>query len=226
MGWAKRIPNAMCWMSWLLAFGPTAYAGSVASSSSLKDSDGVSHTAAKAFDGLLSTSWAEDERGDGEGSWVEVRLDQTTEIASLSIWPGNLIRGTRSVREASRPKRVTVVLAGGPDGSVEVEKRVLDPVEHGLLRTDLRLDEPVKARSVRVRVDEVYAGGLRSDLYIAEVAINFARGDAPGALTRHEAWLASDAGARGAARNKEEVSAFMATITSSDFGKTLLENFL
>jgi len=218
MSWAKQVPKTVVMMSCLLAVGSTAYAGSVASSSSLKDSDGVSHTASKAFDGLLSTSWAEDERGDGEGTWVEVRLDQTTEVSSVSIWPGNLVRGTRSVREASRPKRVTVVFSGGPEGEVEVEKRVLDPVDHGLLRTDLRLDEPVKARTVRIRVDEVYTGGLRSDLYIAEIAINFARGDAPAALTRHQTWLESDAGARGATRNKEDVAALMATIQASDFG--------
>ncbi|MEM6928963.1 MAG: discoidin domain-containing protein, partial [Myxococcota bacterium] len=68
-------------------------------SSSTTDSDGRAHPASHAFDGLLSTAWAEGASGDGAGEWIEVRFAQRIDVTSVSIWPGWLGGRNREIRE-------------------------------------------------------------------------------------------------------------------------------
>ncbi len=202
-------------MAALLCASGLAHAGSSKASSELKDTKGERHPASQAFDGLLSTGWAEAEMGDGTGSWIELSLDQVTDIQSVSIWPGNLSEGKRSLREFGRPRTVTVTLLGG-DEEVSVEARVLDPAERGPLRTDIDIEG--NARKIRISMDETYAGGIFSDLFVAEVAVNFHRGDPPKSVTRINDWLAGDSGKRAVESNHEEVVGLYDKINSEEFG--------
>ena len=208
----------MSWSVMGLLWATVAWGGTPRASSELRDSEGTLHTASMAFDGLLSTTWAEGEAGDGEGAWLELRLDRPMMVESISIWPGDLTRGVRSLREVGRPHTVSVILSGGGGEPVSQQKRLLDPGEHGALRTDVRLEEPVKARTVRVHLDKVYAGGLKSDTYIAEVALNFVSGDVPDGLAQLERWLSTSGGERAAEANKREVEALVEAINAEDFG--------
>jgi hypothetical protein len=210
--------RAMWAFSLGLMWFTSAWAGTPRSSSVLRDSDGVQHTAAMAFDGLLSTAWAEGESGDGEGTWLELRLDRTMTIESLSIWPGDMTRGLRSLREVGRPHTVTVTLSGGTAEPVTQQKRLLDAGEHGPLRTDIRLEEPVEARTIRVHVDQVYAGGIKSDLYISEVALNLVSGEVPSGIAQLETWLLSSSGERAREASKAEVDALVEAIQAEEFG--------
>jgi hypothetical protein len=82
-----------------------AQAGTPRASSELKNDKG--HFAARnAFDGLLSTSWAEGVRGSGKDAWLELDLGRSTELQSVSIWPGDFSRGKKSLREYARLARV------------------------------------------------------------------------------------------------------------------------
>lgn len=198
----------------LLTTGSTL-AGTPRASSELKDNEGARFPAAQAFDGQLHTAWAEGELGDGQGAWLELQLDAVTEVRSVSIWPGNLSGNQRTLREYGRPKRIRVTL-GGAGAQVVVEKTLMDPGEHGALRVDV--DIAGKARTIRIDVDDVYAGGIYADLHIAEVAVNFTAGDAPVAVKRVEAWLASDAGQRAVQKNRDEVVALYDDVKTSEFG--------
>lgn len=152
-------------------------------SSELTDGDGK-HPAAMAFDGLLGSGWAEGAPGSGESQWLELDLGKATEIATVSIWPGNLKEGAKSYREYSRPKVIQLYLDGQPVGEPQ---RLQDKIQ--------RLDVPVKGtgRKVKIEVVESYEGFVFTDLFIAEVALDF---PSRAQLGRLDTWLASKDAAR------------------------------
>ena len=199
-------------ISLLFALSGTADAavsGRAKASSTLVDPDDkkIKYSADKAVDGLLKSGWGEAEDGYGEGTWIEVDLGRTSEIREINIWPGNLSEGKKSYREYSRPKKVKVSVGGQ-----EHEAVFLDRIQ----RFDLKLEEPVEARTIRFEVVEVYEGFVFSDCFIAEVAVNFHSSrdklepllkwmDSPAA---EEAWDAHD----------EEVRQAFLSITEAEFG--------
>ena len=198
---------ALCWTG-------AAQAASVSASSVLTTEDGTKHAPQRAFDGRLETGWAEDEMGVGEGSWLEVRFDRPTHIQSVSVWPGDLAKGERTLKENGRPHTLTIQFAGGGE-PVEASMRLRDGAQQGIQRVDLETD--VTAKTVRIRVDEAYAGWLRNDTYVAEVAFNLLGGDVPG-LDRVEQWAASDSGQRAQTRHRDNVVSLFDTIHESQFG--------
>ena len=122
-------------------------------SSTLRDSDGVRHTADRAFDGLMKTGWAEGDAGYGAGSWLELSLDRKTTLNSVSLWPGDLSQGARSHREHSRPKLIRVFVDG---------QQIGEPIrlQDKMARVDLPLGG-IEGRTVRIVVDEVWKCALR-----------------------------------------------------------------
>ncbi len=183
-------------------------------SSSTTDSDGRPHPADHAFDGLLSTAWAEGASGDGAGEWIEVRFDQRIDVTSVSIWPGWLGGRDREIREYGRPRAVTVTFDTATE-KVEARDVLLDPAEAGPLRHDIPVDAP-GARSMRITIDDPYGGGIRSDTYIAEIAVNFTGGALPGAVWSTRSWTKS--ATMSAERHRSAVDALGEKITSEQFG--------
>lgn len=201
--------------AWVLA--ATVQAGTPKASSELKDTSGAKHPAAQAFDGLLDTGWAEGDMGSGTGSWIELTLDGPTEVQSISLWPGNMTQGERSLREFGRPRQIKVsLLDGGEDVSVDVT--CLDPGERGPLRTDV--DIAGTARKIRIDVVEAREGGVFNDMFIAEIAINFTKGDAPRSVEKLTAWQESDAGKAAAEKNRVEVVALYDKVKAEAEGYT------
>jgi hypothetical protein len=192
-----------------------AFAGRPGASSVLKDEEGKVWSADAAFDGSLATAWAEGVDGDGTGSWLELKFDGKTPVESISIWPGDLSKGQRSARERGRPYMVTVTLLG-TTGEVKKEARTLDPAEEGPLRVDVALVG--EATGVRITMDRVVAGGIRDDLAIAEVAVNFASGAVPAPVTRFRDYLGSAAGLAVLAKDREQIITLFDRITASDLG--------
>ncbi|MBN2797653.1 MAG: discoidin domain-containing protein [Deltaproteobacteria bacterium] len=205
------------WLSVLALLPAVALAGPPKASSELRDSEGERHPAALAFDGLLETGWAEGDDGAGEGSWVELSLDRPTEITSVSIWPGNLSQGKRSLKECGRPRALKVTVGEG-DGAVEKIVVLEDLAEVGPTRVDVVLDAPVEARTVRVSVEQAFEGYVFNDTYLAEVAVNFAKGDPGKAAERLIAWAEGPAGVKAAAKNREEIIAKFETLSASELG--------
>ncbi len=163
------LPLVLALSSLAFARGPAA--------SSVKDT-GEPRGADLAFDGLLQTSWAEGAASYGEGEWLEIQLDRPTKLDGISFWPGDLSHGSRSFRESSRPKVVTVLVDGKEQGE---PLHLLDEVQ----RVDVPL-HGITGRTIRLRFDEVYEGIVTSDLAIAEVAVNYPLGDQGARLDK---WL-------------------------------------
>ncbi len=195
-------------------FVSVAHAASVRASSELVDGEGVRHPAESAFDGLLTTGWSEGVAGVGEGSWIEIRFDRPVDVKNISLWPGDLTRGTRSLKENGRPHTVTISLIGEGE-PVTAEARLRDGAEHGIQRVDVAVEGTASA--VRLTVDGAYAGFLRNDTFLAEVAVNFAAGDRP-AAAKLETWTASPAGEKAAAAHKDKVIALFDQISTAEFG--------
>lgn len=166
------------------------------------------HTADLAFDGLLQSGWGAGSASKGEGSWVEIDLGASTAITSLSIWPGNLQEGAKSYREYSRPRLITLSV----DGKQVGEKiRIQDQVQ--------RLDLPVTAqgRKVRITMDEVFEGYVYSDLYIAEVGVNWAE-EVGKTNEKLQKWLDSTAGGIEKAAHTDAIKADYEAHKKAEFG--------
>ncbi|TVQ93855.1 MAG: hypothetical protein EA397_03635 [Deltaproteobacteria bacterium] len=187
-------------------------------SSELRDSEGQRHTAQMAFDGLLSTGWAEGEDGHGEGSWLELALDRPTDVKSVSIWPGNLSKGRRSLAEYGRPRTVTVTLFLTDGSQVTHEERFTDGrlERAGPQRIDIAIEG--KARRMRVTIDDVYEGGVFNHTFIAEIAVNFAGGEMHPAVARARSYQESGPGLKAKEQNHEEVIALFTQIQEAEFG--------
>jgi hypothetical protein len=197
-----------------LSISPVAQAARVTSSSALTDTDGVRHTAAMAFDGLLKTAWAEDDAS-SEPTWLELSLDRKTEISSISIWPGNIVKGSRSLKECGRPLDVTITLLGGGE---EITKTVRMPnlVKLGPTRVDIPMTGT--ARKVRISVDQAQEGFVFTNTYIAEVAINFLEGAPDASIARLENWSQTKSALLGKERARASVIDAFEKISNAQFG--------
>ncbi|MCB9742692.1 MAG: hypothetical protein H6741_20500 [Alphaproteobacteria bacterium] len=171
----------------------------------------IKQVADKAVDGLLQSGWAEGEDGYGEGSWLELDLGQTVEVKEVNLWPGNLSQGKKSFREYSRPRKVTVTLSGAGE---PVVKEVI--FQDRIQRFDLELDEAVQARKVRIDIVEVYEGFVFSDLYMAEVAVNFRQ--SKDELADFIDWYNSDEAIEDQAEHEEAIRTAFQAIMDAEFG--------
>lgn len=196
--------------AWAAATGPKA-------SSEATDSDGTKHVAAHAFDGLLSTAWAEGATGEGVGSTLELRFERPVDVTTISIWPGMLDGSNREIREYGRPKLVTIELQLASGEPVVKQERLLDPGETGPFRHDVTL-EAKQARALVLKIDEAFAGGIHSDLYIAEVAVNFVAGTPDPKTVEVATWLASEQGRAAAEAHRAQAIAQFDQISGADFG--------
>jgi hypothetical protein len=186
-----------------------ATAGRAVASSTLVDEDGTRHLPRRAMDGLLSTGWAEGEKGAGASAWLEVDLGKTHAIKEVSIWPGNLSQGKKSFKEYARPKTIVVELIGR--GEPVTKEIVLEDRMH---RLDIALAG--SARKVRVKVKDSYEGMVFSDLFIAEVAVNFH--DSKSELERLIEWVRSTSADRAHEGHQSKIRTAFDTIKGAEFG--------
>ncbi|MBT3218505.1 MAG: hypothetical protein HN348_05390 [Proteobacteria bacterium] len=204
-------------IAWVALLLPgLALAGTPRASSELQDAERVRHKAAMAFDGLLKTGWAEGASGDGDGEWIELPLDGSMQVRSVSIWSGNLEGGIRTLREYGRPHTVTISLTSKSGEKVEKQIRILDPVAEGPSRVDVPLD--AVATAVRVTLDKTYTGGIHNDTFIAEIAVNFDDGEQPRAVENIQSWLESDSGRSSQEREKTRIVDLYDKIKTGEFG--------
>lgn len=205
------------WLVAGLAVPVWASAAAPKASSELKDGDGTKYTADKAFDGLLKTGWAEAESGAGNGAWLELKLDRATDFSEVSVWPGNLSQGSRSVREYGRPTKITVT-ATTKAGPVTASVVVPDLVNEGPKRLDIVFPAPVVGATVlRVTVDEAVEGYVHEGTFIAEVAIDFTSKTPPESVVKALAWDGTRDEAT-LAKNKEQVVTWYDAIAKNDLG--------
>ena len=90
-----------------------------------------------ALDGRLDTGWAAKNSSYGAGEWWELIMGRTTHVDTLSIWPGNLSKGSSSFNQYSRPKVIQLHVDGAPFGDTI---RLLDKPG----RVDVPVDQDLK----------------------------------------------------------------------------------
>jgi hypothetical protein len=132
------------------------------------------------------------------------------------VWPGNLSQGARSLREYSRPRTLKVQLFLTNGEQVEQEVRLQNGVQVGPKRVDVAIAG--KARKVRVTIDDSYEGGVFTDVFISEIALNFTKGGSPRIVEKLQAWEGSTSGKRAMDRNKDEIVELFETINAAEFG--------
>jgi hypothetical protein len=199
-----------------LLLAGNAYAGTIKASSEGVDAAGNKFPAAQAFDGLLTTGWAEGDVGGGKGSWIEVKFDRPVDVYEISIWPGKVELAERSLREYGRPYSVTVVFST-PRGDVTTPIRLLDPGDSGPYRSDTAVTA-AGATGMKIVLDEVTTGGIYDLTFLSEVALNFGSGDVPSAVQGAADWAAGPAGQAALAKDRDEVIAFFDKIKAAEFG--------
>lgn len=189
----------------LPCLAPVAHAAStVKASSELKRDDGTQR-ASHAFDGRLRTAWVQGDEEGGEPAWLEVGLDGRQIVESVSIWPGDLGSGRRSLREHARPRTITLIFGGTGSEDVEIQGRLPDYSRTEPGRFDVRIDEPIEASSLRIRIDEVHPTFVDEHVAIAEVGVNFVSGEVPRGVEKALAWAESKVGVRSSERTEERV---------------------
>ena len=144
-----------------------AEAGPKYSASTQKTSSAGEHKPSLAFDGLLSTSWAEDAPGQGTGEWLEVDLGRDVEVETVSIWGGDF-SSMENWKGRSRVAEATLSWTG-PDGSDDKEIELGDRFG----RRDVKIGATI--RTLKIQIDEVHEGGIFADVHIAEMAFDFGR---------------------------------------------------
>ncbi|MFK7929663.1 MAG: hypothetical protein AB8H79_15835 [Myxococcota bacterium] len=201
----------------VLASSP-ALAATPKASTELRQDDGTRFPASQAFDGMLTTGWAEGEAGMGDGSWIELPFDRPVDVKTISLWPGNLAKGRRSLRENSRPRTVTITLFTTDKKEVTKEVRLQDGGQEkvGPQRVDIEIEG--KARKLRITLNDSYEGGVFTDVYLAEVAVNFSSGAEPRIVERLKAYQDSTAGQKAQAKNRKEVVELFTKIKAEQFG--------
>jgi hypothetical protein len=202
----------------LLAAAP-AWANTPSASTELEDAEGEEHPAEHAFDGLLSTGWAEGESGTGDGATLSLRLSRPTDVESVSIWPGNLSMGRRSLREYGRPRTLRITLSDGRDTTVTEEIRLQDGAKErvGPQRVDVELALE-GARSLEIELVDSFEGGVFNHVFISEVALNFDEGPTPDAVDRIKSYEGSSAGERARKANYDEIVGLFGKIQEAQFG--------
>jgi len=123
----------------------------------------------KAFDGLLSTSWAEDKPGLGEEEWIEVNLGEDREISSVSVWGGAF----ESSEEWGGRGRIADGTLSLMNADGEVVKTKSFEIGDRFARKDIKLGDPVTVRTLRITIDVVHEGSIFADTHISEVAFDF-----------------------------------------------------
>lgn len=202
---------------WIVAaLAATSLAAAPKASSELKNPEGEKFPAANAFDGSLTTAWAEGEEG-AAGAWIELKLDKATEVASVSIWPGNLSQGRKSLKEYGRPTSLTVTVStkGEP---VTLQVMMPDLVAEGPQRVDLALPEPVQATGVRVTIDDGSDGFVYDGSYIAEIGFDVGRSAQPESVEKHREWLAGTGAESARKKNEDTVVGWFELAANAELG--------
>ncbi len=150
----------------LASFG-TADAGRVkiasSSASSEYASDKAEYASKKAHDGKVSTGWAEGDKSNGPGEWIELDLGGEKEVAKLVLWNGNWF-STSLYSQTMRPNEVEVTFDDG-----ESEKFTVPDEMKAFTYT---LPKPRKASKIKLTVRSVHTDGAAyADTTISEVHV-------------------------------------------------------
>jgi hypothetical protein len=120
----------------------------------------VSFAAGNAIDGRVGSSWIEGEASAGLGEWIEFSFGEEVPLTRIELYNGNWDSRDFFQRH-NRIKSVQVKFSNGSSEKYELA----DKME----RQTIALKAPVRTRSVRFVLKEVYAGTTFNDTSLSEV---------------------------------------------------------
>jgi hypothetical protein len=140
------------------------------------------NSASMAFDGRLSTSWAEGEAGTGIGETITVRLREPVDVAYIGIYGGHG-SGSRAYFDHNRVHRASLEAKTKADlgdegagidfsdlGIDSMGDRIEFSLENRPQVTYVRVDKRA-VTEIEIRLDSVFLGKRYDDTHIAEIEI-------------------------------------------------------
>jgi hypothetical protein len=140
------------------------------------------HSAAKAYDNDLTTSWAEGTTGTGIGQTLTIRLERPLDIAAVGLLCGDG-NGQRAFLDRNRVHRGSIETKteadlgdseSGLDFSSLGIATIGDRIEFSCENKPQIIYVPVDKKGVvelSIRIDSVYLGDKKDDTHIAEVEL-------------------------------------------------------
>lgn len=132
----------------------------VKASSTAPESMGVSFSPTFMVDGKVGTFWGEGEASAGLGEWIEFRFDGEVTLSRIELYNGNWYSREYYDRH-NRAKMIQVKFSTGTPEKWEL----VDKLEKQVLV----LKTPVKTRSVRLVLKEIFPGNTYNDTYLSEI---------------------------------------------------------
>jgi len=134
-----------------------------ASASSEYESDKSAYAARKAVDGKVSTGWAEGDKGNGPGQYIELDLGGEKEVAALKFWGGNWFSAS-SFQQTMRPNEVELTWSNGKSEKLNIPD--------GMKPFEYKLSSPVKTSTIKVTIRSVHTSGTAfADATISEIQV-------------------------------------------------------
>lgn len=143
----------------------------VKASSTAPETMGVSFSPSFMVDGKVGTFWGEGEASAGLGEWIEFRFEGEVTLSRIELYNGNWYSREYYDRH-NRAKLVQVKFSAGTPEKWELTDKLEKQV--------LVLKAPVKTRSVRLVLKEIFPGNTYNDTYLSEIL--FFNEEAGGAL--------------------------------------------
>lgn len=134
-----------------------------ASASSEYADDKGGYAAKKAVDGKASTGWAEGDKSNGPGQYVDLDLGGEKEVAEIKFWGGNWFSAS-SWKQTMRPNEIELTFSDGSS-----EKLNLPDEQKAYTH---KLGKPVKTSTIKVTIRSVHtAGAAFADTTISEIQV-------------------------------------------------------
>lgn len=173
--WPLQTLSAVAVSALILGSSAPAQAGQLAvkevrASSTAPESMGVTFSPSNTIDGKVGTMWAEGEAAAGLGEWIEYKFEDEVELTRIEFYLGNWYSQDYYQRH-NRMKRFEIKFSTG--------EKLLFEAKDKMVKQVVALPKPIKTRSVKFVLKEVYAGTTFNDTYLSE-AMFF--NDAPAAL--------------------------------------------
>ncbi len=139
---------------------------SAAASSALRqeDSPEIDNSANSAVDGDIITSWQEGVPGYGIGEYLELHLKETCDLRAINFYMGNW-RDSERYRMNTRPNQISIWLMESETEFSYYQVEIPD----GMAARCLEFSAPVRANTVKIRIDSVHAGADYDDTCISEI---------------------------------------------------------
>ena len=116
-----------------------------------------------AIDGKSNTAWNEGVDGNGVGEWIELSAPTKQTVSGIRIM-GGYDKTQEIYYKNHRPRQVTITFDNGSTITGELSD------SYNVVQ-DMKFDNPVQTRTVRITIDSVYEGSYYDDCCITEIEV-------------------------------------------------------